>query len=178
MGFSSHLAIWLRAMVMARMGYNGKRVVYGCAATRAKGRSMAKTLAFLHTSPVHIATFARLLAQTDPAIPVRHIVDPSLLDEARVSGTMTPQLAQRVADTVRAALQDDTAVVVRTCSTICGCTEQATQAPGAAVLRVDCAMAEAAVAVGQRMIFTLSSTLAPTLFVPRVAQRFELQWPL
>lgn len=125
---------------------------------------MAKTLTFLHTSPVHIATFTRLLAQTDPVIPIRHIVDPSLLDEARAAGHITPQLAQRVADTVRTALQNDAAVVVCTCSTIGGCAEQAHQAAGAAVLRVNRAMAEAAVAVGPRIILaaTLSSTLAPT----------------
>lgn len=125
---------------------------------------MAKTLTFLHTSPVHIATFDRLLAEADPTIPVRHIVDEQLLHDARHAGTITPELAQRVTDTVLAAVAHDAAVVVCTCSTIGGCAEQAKQYTSQPVVRVDRAMAEHAVAAGSRIIVVaaLASTLAPT----------------
>ena len=111
---------------------------------------MAKTLTFLHTAPVHIATFDRLLAEIDPEIPVRHIVDESLLAEARAAGSITPALARRVADIVTAAL-DDAGVVVCTCSTIGGCAEAAPHAPQRTVLRIDRPMAEQAVALGHRI---------------------------
>jgi membrane-bound ClpP family serine protease len=125
---------------------------------------MAKTLTFLHTSPVHMATFDRLLAEIDPELPVRHIVDESLLSEARAAGTITPALAERIGDTLRDAAMRDAAVVLCTCSTIGGCAEQSGQDNKRAVLRVDRPMAEQAVAAGRRILVAaaLASTLAPT----------------
>jgi hypothetical protein len=125
---------------------------------------LTKTLTFLHTSPVHIATFDDLLAEVDPAIPVRHIVDESLLREAREAGAITSQLEQRVRDAVRGAFAQGAAVVLCTCSTIGGCAEQAGEQTPNSVLRVDRPMAERAVALGSRIVVAaaLASTVAPT----------------
>ena len=124
---------------------------------------MPKTLTFLHTLPMNIATFDRLLAEIDPTIPVKHLVDESLLRDARASG-ITPELAQRVTQTIRNAMADDAAVVVCTCSTIGGCAEQTGHGTDRPVVRVDRAMAQRAVAIGERIIVAaaLESTLAPT----------------
>lgn len=81
---------------------------------------MSKTLAFLHTSPVHIATFDRLLSEIDPGVTARHTVDESLLSEARAAGEITPALEQRIAAALRDASAPDGAVVLCTCSTIGG----------------------------------------------------------
>src|SRR6478752_942539 len=107
--------------------------------------TMTKTLAFLHTSPVHIATFDRLLAEIDPGVVARHIVDESLLDEARAAGEITPALEQRIAAALRDASGPDGAVVLCTCSTIGGSAEAAGSRVGRVVLRVDRPMAERAV---------------------------------
>jgi len=125
---------------------------------------MSKTLAFLHTSPVHIATFDRLLAEIDPGITARHIVDESLLNEAREAGAITPALASRIAAALRDASAPDGAVVLCTCSTIGGSAEAAGTRAGEVVLRVDRPMAERAVALGDRILVAaaLASTLAPT----------------
>jgi hypothetical protein len=125
---------------------------------------MTKTLTLLHTSPVHIATFDRLLAEIAPHIPVRHIVDEALLNEARAAGTITPELAQRVATIVRTAFDDGAALVVCTCSTIGGCAEGVGEAAERMVLRIDRAMAERAVALGTRIVVVaaLATTFAPT----------------
>jgi len=125
---------------------------------------MSKSLAFLHTSPVHIATFDRLLAEIDPGITARHIVDESLLNEARAAGAITPALASRIAAALRDASAPDGAVVLCTCSTIGGSAEAAGTRAGEVVLRVDRPMAERAVALGDRilMVAALASTLAPT----------------
>lgn len=122
------------------------------------------TLTFLHTSPVHVATFDRLLAELGPDIPARHIVDESLLDEARAAGAITPALEQRVAETVLEAAGQDAAVILCTCSTIGGCAEQANRLTGRPVMRVDRAMAERAVELGRRIIVAaaLASTIGPT----------------
>jgi hypothetical protein len=124
---------------------------------------MPKTLTFLHTSPVHIATFNGLLAEIDPTIPVRHLVDESLLRDARANG-ITPGLEQRITKIMFDAMADDAVVVVCTCSTIGGCAEQVGDRLGRPVIRVDRAMAERAVASGERIIVlaALASTLAPT----------------
>ena len=125
---------------------------------------MGKTLAFLHTSPVHIATFDRLLAESDPGVTARHIVDESLLDEARAAGEITAALEQRIAAALRDASAPDGAVVLCTCSTIGGSAEAASKRAGSVVLRVDRPMAERAVALGDRILVAaaLASTLAPT----------------
>jgi hypothetical protein len=125
---------------------------------------MSKTLAFLHTSTVHIATFDRLLAESDPSITARHFVDESLLDEARTAGEITPALEQRIAAALRNASAPDDAVVLCTCSTIGASAEAAGAQAGSAVLRVDRPMAERAVALGERILVAaaLASTLGPT----------------
>jgi hypothetical protein len=125
---------------------------------------VSKALAFLHTSPVHIATFDRLLAEIDPSIAARHIVDESLLDEARAAGEITPALEQRIVAALHDASAADGAVVLCTCSTIGGSAESAGSRAGRMVLRVDRPMAQRAVALGERILVAaaLASTLAPT----------------
>jgi len=125
---------------------------------------MTKTLTFLHTSSVHIATFDRLLAEIAPEVPVRHVVDESLLSEARTAGAITPDLQRRIDATVRGAIEQDAGVVLCTCSTIGGCAEDVGRKTSTPVLRVDRAMAERAVALGPRILVAaaLASTLAPT----------------
>ncbi|HEU4328459.1 MAG TPA: aspartate/glutamate racemase family protein [Roseiflexaceae bacterium] len=120
-------------------------------------------LTFLHTSAAHIATFERLLAEQGPGIPARHLVDATLLDEARTTG-ITAELERRVADLIGGALAEGATVVLCTCSTVGGCAEALGERDGLPVLRVDRAMAEAAVARGQRILIaaTVASTLAPT----------------
>lgn len=134
---------------------------------------MTKTLAFLHTLPVHIATFDRLLAEIDPSIPVRHVVDESLLQDARAHG-ITEELAQRIDRRVRETMAEDVAVVVCTCSTIGGSAEQVDLGAAQPVVRVDRAMAERAVALGDQIIIAaaLASTLVPTReLIQEVADR-------
>jgi hypothetical protein len=117
-------------------------------------------LALLHTSPAHVATFAALAAELAADVPLRHVVAEDLLDEARAGG-LTPALAARVAARLRAA-GAGAAALLCTCSTIGGLAEAADV--GLPVLRVDRAMAEAAVALGPRvaLVAALESTLGPT----------------
>ena len=124
---------------------------------------MAARLGFLHTSPVHVATFARLADELCPEIPLAHVVDEDLLADARREG-ITPQLARRIEAILDALVQEGAAVVVCTCSTIGGCAEEAARRRGVALVRVDRAMAQQAVALGERIavVAALASTLAPT----------------
>jgi hypothetical protein len=124
---------------------------------------MAKKLAFVHTAPGNVETFKQLLAEIDPAIPAKHYLDESLLQEARATG-ITPELEQRIQKQMLEAMEEDAAVVLCTCSTIGGSAEQTISESGQGVIRVDRPMAEAAVAVGDRIVVAaaLESTIGPT----------------
>jgi hypothetical protein len=123
---------------------------------------MEATLTFLHTSPAHIERFQALATQLAPGISVQHLVDESLLQEARETG-ITPELAQRV-QFILAEAGQAAKVILCTCSTIGGCAEEMGQLTGSRVIRVDRPMAEKAVSLGRRIVVaaTLASTLEPT----------------
>jgi len=125
---------------------------------------MRRHVAFLHTSPVHVTTFDRLVKAADPAIQVDHVVDEVLLSDAQRDGVDDPQLIRRVHDAMRDAGASGAAVVVCTCSTIGGIAERTPQRPGTAFARIDRAMADRAVRLGPRVLVVaaLRSTLAPT----------------
>ena len=122
---------------------------------------MPKAITFLHTSPVHVARFERLLAESDPQIPARHLVHEKVLEEIRRAG-FTPSVRARIAAAVREAADVNTAVVVCTCSTIGGCAEEVEL--DRPLVRVDRAMAEHAVAIGSAILVVaaLGTTLVPT----------------
>ncbi len=131
-------------------------------------------IAFLHTAPAHVATFEALLDAADPSVPRRHVVDATLLADARAAGAVTAAIAQRVAGAVAALAEPRTAVVLCTCSTIGGAAEAAPVTGGVTVLRVDRPMAERAIALGGRIavVAALSTTIGPTADLLRdVAQR-------
>ena len=65
---------------------------------------------------------------------------------------ITPELTERVHQKMINAMDDETALVVCTCSTIGGVAEATILPNGEHVLRVDRAMAERAVALGSRII--------------------------
>src|SRR5262245_10403613 len=119
-------------------------------------------LTFLHTSPVHIERFQALAAQLAPGVPVQHLVDESLRQQARESGS-TPELARQLETTVPEAATHSK-VLLCTGSTLGGCAEVLGQQTASRVIRVDRPMAEKAVTLGHRIIVaaTLASTLAPT----------------
>lgn len=124
-------------------------------------------LLFLHTSPVHVATFERLVAESviDPAnVTVEHVVDESLLQEAREQGGVTPALRARIERYIDEGVERGASVIVCTCSTIGASVEACADRVPAKVMRVDRAMAEEAVRQGERILLVaaLESTLAPT----------------
>ena len=120
-------------------------------------------LTLFHTAATNEPLFAALLQEIAPDIPVRHIVDETILPEARVAG-VTDALQQRVRDTILDAVKAGSEVVLCTCSTIGGCAEATQAFTDKPVQRVDRAMAEKAVRLGSRIIVAaaLATTLEPT----------------
>ena len=130
-------------------------------------------IAFLHTAPAQVATFESLLREEDASVPTRHVVDATLLADARAAGTVTPAIAQRVAAAIASLAGSDVGVVLCTCSTIGAAAEAAPAPAGFTVMRVDRPMAERAVGLGKRiaLVATLQSTVAPTEELLRDAAR-------
>ncbi|WP_034591612.1 hypothetical protein [Hamadaea tsunoensis] len=110
-------------------------------------------IGFLHTSPVHVPTFDRLAAEVAPGTPVRHVVDESMLADARAGMAYTGKLSKAIH-----GLEGST-VIVCTCSTIGAHAEAADPR----VIRVDRPMAARAARYPRvAVVAALASTLAPT----------------
>ena len=131
---------------------------------------MPHDLAFLHTAHVHVETFSRLLHECGPDLNARHIVEESLFEDARTAGRMTTSLVERIQETMQNATTSGAKVVVCTCSTIGGVAEEVGQGRSFISMRIDRAMADAAVRGGTHLKHTkhilvaaaLPSTLLPT----------------
>jgi hypothetical protein len=74
-------------------------------------------IAFLHTSPVHVATFDRLLDEHLPGMRATHVVDVSLLDEVRRDDP-TNALRARLGTHLDRLAEASPALIICTCSSI------------------------------------------------------------
>ncbi|WP_433360829.1 aspartate/glutamate racemase family protein [Actinoplanes sp. CA-142083] len=121
------------------------------------------TIGFLHTGDVHVSTFRRLREELAPGWQDLHIVDESLLADARREG-VTPAVAARVDARLHELADGGADIIVCTCSSLGDHAEGRTADIGVPVLRADRPMAEAAVAAGRRIavVATVDSTLGPT----------------
>jgi len=118
-------------------------------------------ISFLHTSPVHVATFDSLLDELAPGMARQHLVEETWLTRAREEG-MTPELAATISRAMRELAAGG--IGVCTCSTIGGVAEAAgtVEAP---TIRIDRALMQAALSHGPRPLVAmcLESTKTPTL---------------
>lgn len=118
-------------------------------------------IGFLHTAEVHVPVFGGLLGELAPGVRDVHVVDPTLLADARAHG-LTAGLADRIDERLAELAAAGADLVVCTCSSIGGMAER--RAGAVPVLRADRPMAEEAVAAGPRVavVFATGSTLDPT----------------
>jgi hypothetical protein len=125
------------------------------------------TIGFLHTADVHVPVFRDLLAERAPGTRDVHVVDPTLLADAREHG-LTAELTGRIDARLAELAAAGAEVIVCTCSTIGGTAERRHGRP---VVRVDRPMAETAVAAGRRIavVYAVASTLGPTTELLREA---------
>jgi hypothetical protein len=118
-------------------------------------------ISFLHTSPVHVATFDALLDELSPGMSRRHRVEEGWLEAARDHGMSTD-----LSETITTAMRElaDGGVGVCTCSTI-GAVAEAAGTDNAPTIRIDRALMQAALSYGARPLIAmcLESTKAPTL---------------
>ncbi len=119
-------------------------------------------LGFLHTSSVHIAPSDALVAELAPGWAAVHVVDESLLNDARSRGEVDAEITARVQARFAELQASSPDVVICTCSTIGGVSEQL------GALRVDRPMAAEAVRLAAAgggsilVVVSTASTVAPT----------------
>ena len=124
---------------------------------------MSGDLVMVHTVAPLADLFDELHAEIDPGVPVRHVVQADLLNDAIDAGQLTDEIRART----RAALleaADGAGLVLCTCSTVGPGADDAAAETRVPILRVDRPMAEAAVAAGRRITVaaTLATTIGPT----------------
>jgi len=124
---------------------------------------VAQTLALIHTSPTLTPIFGALCAEQMPGITLFHMVDESLIRDTIEAGEVRKMTIRRLLGMVESAAAGADAVMV-TCSTLGPAVTLVQQMFDLPVIRVDEAMAEAAVRTGHRLgvIATLRTTLEPT----------------
>lgn len=71
-------------------------------------------IAFLHTSPLHIARFEQIVRKYHSTIPIQHIVKESILETALATGKLDEIT---FADTIQQIQQTKPQVIICTCST-------------------------------------------------------------
>jgi hypothetical protein len=119
---------------------------------------------FLHTAEVHVDVFTDLLAELSPDDTSVHLVDESLLIDARRLGAVDDDLRLRIGTRLQELSSQGAIGVICTCSTIGGPSEDIGPTLDIEVLRVDRPMADLAVVSGTTIaiVAALESTVAPT----------------
>jgi glutamate racemase len=130
---------------------------------------MAITLAFVHTGHVLIPVFAQLAKENLLGVNVFHMLDESLIRNTIADGGLSKLTIRRLMGMIESAHDGGADAVMVTCSSIGEGVAVARQQFDFPILRVDEAMAEAAVATGGRIgvAATLRTTLEPTVALLR-----------
>ncbi len=121
-------------------------------------------LAILHTHPSTIEPLKALAAELLPEVEVVNVVDDSILaDLLRYGGDVEP-VAGRLVTYARLAAEAGADIILSTCSSMGEVVAREQAAVTVPVVRIDDAMAEAAVQRGPRLgvIATIATTLGPT----------------
>ncbi|MBD1556661.1 amino-acid racemase [Vibrio sp. S9_S30] len=118
-------------------------------------------IAFLHTSSVHIDTFSTLIKTHAPDLKITHSVRQDILKEATLNGLNSSVSTSTTEEIENLVSQSE--LTICTCSTLGGIVEKHAQHRGLNAIRIDRAMADAAVKYSHVLVLAaLESTLLPT----------------
>jgi Asp/Glu/hydantoin racemase len=129
------------------------------------GNDVGKTLALIHTSPTLTPMFGGLCARFMPETTIFHLVDESLIADTIREGRLRRITIRRLLTLIESAEMAGADAVMVTCSSLGPGVALAQQLFDIPVIRIDEAMADAAVRMGRRIgvMATLSTTLEPTI---------------
>lgn len=134
---------------------------------------MAHTLAMIHTSPTLTPLFGALAAELMPETTVFHMVDESLIKDTIREGRLRRVTIRRLLKLIESAEMSGADAVMVTCSSIGEGVVLGQKLFDIPVIRVDEAMAQAAVRMGRKIgvMATLRTTLEPTIALLREKAR-------
>lgn len=123
-----------------------------------------KKVYIVHTSAVSQAELMGLFAEIIPEAKVFNIVDDSLLHDVMANGAINEQIISRMCKYFEAAAANGADLVFNQCSSVGEAADMAAKLISIPVLKVDEAMAEKAVELGQRIgvVATVKSTMKPS----------------
>jgi Asp/Glu/hydantoin racemase len=132
-------------------------------------KTLAQTLALIHTSPTLTPMFSALCAEQMPETTLFHMVDESLIKDTIREGHLRRVTMRRLLSMIESANMAGADAVMVTCSSIGPGIALGQQLFDFPVIRVDEAMSEAAVRMGKRIgvMATLRTTLEPTIALLR-----------
>ena len=128
-----------------------------------------RRLGLIHTVGALRDVFGPLADELLPDVPVKHVVDESLLQDAIAEGGVTPEIEARLADRIAALAQSGVAAIMVTCSSMGQAVDRIAATSPLPVMRVDTAMVEEALRRGKRIgvLATLRTTMTPTVELVR-----------
>jgi Asp/Glu/hydantoin racemase len=126
---------------------------------------VGQTLALIHTSPTLTPVFGSLCAREMPEVTVFHMVDESLIKDTIRWGSLQKVTVRRLLRMIESAETAGADAVMVTCSSLGEGVRLAQKMFDIPVIRVDEAMAETAVKMGNRIgiLATVQTTLEPTV---------------
>ncbi len=139
---------------------------------------MKKKVAIIHTSFVSVNDLKALCAKLIPEVQVINIVDDSLLPEVKANGSITPGIVKRVCTYAIQAQEQGVDLILNQCSSVGEAVDVARKMLRIPYLKVDDAMAEQAVEIGNKIavVATVASTMGPsTRLIARAAEKINKQ---
>lgn len=123
-----------------------------------------KKIAIVHTSFVSVEDLKQLFSEIIPEVKLTHIVDDSLLTEVMENGFATPEVIKRVCDYYINADSLNVDAIFNQCSSVGEAADVAAKLIKTPILKVDEAMAEEAVKLGNKIavVATVASTMGPS----------------
>lgn len=118
-------------------------------------------LGFLHTADLHVATFSALTQSIHQDRRHVHVVDETLLADARQVGVDDPELRHRIRARLDELAASGVDTIVCTCSSISGAAEELATSGDPRVIRIDRPLMTAAAAIGGRigLVVAVESTI-------------------
>lgn len=125
---------------------------------------MARKAGMVHSVASLVPVFNGLAAEIMPDVEILHVVDEGLLKDVINTGKYPPGAARRLGLLASFTVESGAEAVMLTCSTLGVLVEEARKMLKVPLIKVDEAMADAAVRQGTRIgiIATLYTTLKPT----------------
>ncbi|GGJ76927.1 aspartate/glutamate racemase family protein [Deinococcus aquiradiocola] len=124
-----------------------------------------QTVVIVHTGPVTVAPLAAQAAELLPGVRIVNLVDDSLLKDVMAAGGVTPAVNSRMQQYYRIGQEMGATAILNACSSVGEVADAAMDSLDIPLVKIDVAMAEAAVSRASRIgvAATVATTLDPTV---------------